>query len=160
MRASGTEERGGTRGAQSVFRSTVATPKVYHSGAQSVGCSWDARAPRRNTAETVGQERMRGRWDEGERRASRGEAGVQEGVGVPSYLVIYSPRAPGYPSRGITQGWACRAPGVSFRAGRFAISSGESRIAFDFPYLLAQTAPEGHRSDSMNRKGNRRYFFE
>jgi len=95
----------------------------------------------------------------GEQGASRGEAGVQEGVGVPSYLVIYSPRAPGYPSRGITQGWACRAPGVSFRAGRLAISLGESRIAFDFPYLLAQTAPGGHRSGSMNREGNRRYFF-
>lgn len=48
----------GQRRAQSVFRSTVATPKVYHSRAQSVGCSWDVRTSRRNTMETVGQKRM------------------------------------------------------------------------------------------------------
>lgn len=38
-------------------------------------------------------------------------------VGVPSYLVIYSPQAPGYPSRGITQGWAHRAPKMSLLRG-------------------------------------------
>lgn len=31
--------------------------RCIHSGAQSVGCSWDVRAPRRNTMETVGQKR-------------------------------------------------------------------------------------------------------
>lgn len=38
-------------------------------------------------------------------------------VGVPSYLVIYSPQAPGYPSRGITHGWAHRAPKMSLLRG-------------------------------------------
>lgn len=42
------------RRAPSISRNTVATPKVYHSGAQSVGCSWDVRTPCRNTMETVG----------------------------------------------------------------------------------------------------------
>lgn len=72
--------------------------------------SWDVRAPRRKPMETVGQQKR-----EREKEKSRGDAGTgdREGVGVPSYLVIYSPRAPGYPSRGITQGWAHRAPVVS-----------------------------------------------
>lgn len=87
-----------------------------------------------------------GRAEENVRETEQGETGVRERVGVPSYLVIYSPRAPGYPSRGITQGWAYRAPGVSFRAGRPAISR---RIAnanlvnvFDFPYYLSSCSRE------------------
>lgn len=48
------EGRPEQRRAPCISRNTVATPKVYHSGAQSVGCSWDVRAPCRNTMETVG----------------------------------------------------------------------------------------------------------
>lgn len=50
------------------------------------------------------------------RRRAMGQRG-RKAVGVPSYLVIYSPRAPGYPSRGITQGWAHRTPKMSLLAG-------------------------------------------
>lgn len=64
--------------------------------------------------------------EKSEKKRSGGEGG-REAVGVPSYLVIYSPRAPGYPSRGITQGWAHRTPKMSLLAGHR--HPGEFRLA-------------------------------
>lgn len=103
----------------SISRSTVATPKVYHSGAQSVGCVRGTFGPLTQKADVDGRTAEEGERKRGE-TGRNGGTGNREGVGVPSYLVIYSPRAPGYPSRGITQGWAHRAPVVSLLRARRA----------------------------------------
>lgn len=60
-------------------------------------------------------------------------------VGVPSYLVIYSPQAPGYPSRGITQGWAHRAPKMSLLRG--APSRGIYKRLANVPISTAFDSP-------------------
>lgn len=108
---------------------------MYHSRAQSVGCSWDVRGretpcrpPRSMEVEVGGSLEDRTRATRTQWGASGGERAENEkkkswrrwgggAVGVPSYLVIYSPRAPGYPSRGITQGWAHRTPKMSLLRG-------------------------------------------
>ena len=73
---------------------------------------WGSSGERKKTSES---ERVRGSGNE--KKKSGHGVGGEGTVGVPSYLVIYSPQAPGYPSRGITQGWAHRIPKMSFLRG-------------------------------------------